>query len=218
MRKLRTLAIVGALALVFAGCSDDDDDFTTVIIQTLSDQPADGNIGFSPLLPPDSQYTISQADITKSLLFGIDPEDPDGTEFRAFLDFPLDGSNGGGSVPLDAEIVSADIVVWVNNGILASAVQTLLDLVWLPLTDGLRFTYFNSDPIATRTPFNFFPEDITEFVPIDVTSLMVEAQRLELPDLQLRFLLDFVPGAAGLVELYDGDDPDWAPLLTVEYR
>jgi hypothetical protein len=210
MRKLRTLAIVGALALVLAGCSDDDEESSTFVIQTLSDQQADGDIGFNPLLPPDSQYTISQADITKSLLFGIDP---DGTEFRAFLDFPLDGSNGGGGVPLGAAIVSADIEVLVNNVDLASTVPTLLDLVPFPIT-GLTPTDFDSDPIATRTPFNLFRSDIGNFVRIDVTSLMAETQRQGLQDLQLRFLLD----AAGLVELDDGDDPSGAPQLTVEYR
>jgi len=217
MRKLRTLAIVGALALVLAGCSDDDEESSTFVIQTLSDQQADGDIGFTPSPPPDGTYTISQADITKSLLFGIDPEDPDGTEFRAFLDFPLDGSNGGGGVPLGAEILSADIVVWVNSVDLASEVQTLLDLVSFPIDTGLSFTYFNSKSLARRTPFNFSPEDITEFVRIDVTSLMAETQRQGLQDLQLRFLLDFTE-AAGWVELYDGDDPYYAPLLTVEYR
>ena len=214
MRKLRTLAIVGALALVLAGCSDDDEESSTFVIQTLSDQQADGDIGFNPLLPPDSQYTISQADSTGSVLFGIDL---DGTEFRAFLDFPLDGSNGGGAVPLGAEILSADIEVLVNNVQLAPQVQTLLDLVSFPITSGLRSEDFNSDPLATRTPFNFFPSDKDNFVQIDVTSLMAETQRLGLPDLQLRFL-DFIPEAAGLVELYDGDDPSGAPLLTVEYR
>ena len=214
MRKLRTLAIVGALALVLAGCSDDDEESSTFVIQTLSDQQADGDIGFNPLLPPDSQYTISQADITGSVLFGIDL---DGTEFRAFLDFPLDGSNGGGAVPLGAEILSADIEVLVNNVAQASTVQTLLDLVPFPVT-GLESTDFDSVPIATRSPFNFVRLDIDNFVRIDVTSLMAETQRLGLPDLQLRFLLDFIEGAAGLVELYDGDDPSGAPLLTVEYR
>jgi hypothetical protein len=209
MRRLRTLAIVGALVLVLAGCSDDDEESSTFVIQTLSDQQADGDIGFNPLLPPDSQYTISQADSTGSVLFGIDL---DGTEFRAFLDFPLDGSNGGG-----VEIVWAEIEVLVNNVDLASTVPTLLDLVPFPVT-GLESTDFDSLPIATRTPFNLFRSDIDNFVRIDVTSLMAETQRLGLPDLQLRFLLDFIEGAAGLVTLYDGDDPSWAPLLTVEYR
>ena len=51
---------------------------------------------------------------------------------------------------------------------------------------------------------------------IDVTSLMVEAQRLGLRDLQLRFIIeDFL--APGVVQLDDGVQAR-APLLTVEYR
>ena len=46
---------------------------------------------------------------------------------------------------------------------------------------------------------------------------MVEAQRLGLRNLQLRFLLDFVLGATGLVVLDDGV-AGRAPLLTVEFR
>ena len=46
---------------------------------------------------------------------------------------------------------------------------------------------------------------------------MVEAQLQGLPDLQLRILLDFVPGAAGLVNLNDGP-ASLAPLLTVQFQ
>jgi hypothetical protein len=211
MRRLPILVIVGALVL--AGCSDDDEGPRQILARTLSDQAADGDIGFSASPPPDGTYTISQADATGSLLFGIDSE---GTEFRAFLDFPLDGSNGGEPVPLWAEIVSADIKVLVNNVELASAVPTLLDLVPFPIT-GLTPTDFDSLPLATLGPFDFFRSDIQNFVRIDVTPLMEETQAKGLRDLQLRLLLDFVPEAAGWVRLEDGEDST-APLLTVEYR
>jgi hypothetical protein len=213
MRKLWALGIVGVLALNLASCGGDDEEVSTVFVQTLSDQHADGDIGFNPAPPPEGTYTISQADSTGNLLFGIDS---DGTEFRAFLDFPLDGSNGGGVVPLGAAIVSADIEVFVNNVDLAATVPTLLDLVPFP-TNGLTSFDFNSLPIATRPSFNFFRSDIESFVRIDVTSLMAETQYQGLRDLQLRFLLDLVPEAAGLVELDDGVAPS-APLLIVEYR
>ena len=72
--------------------------------------------------------------------------------------------------------------------------------------------------MLTRAPFNIRQPDVNNFVRIDVTSLMVEAQRLGLRDLQLRFLLDFVPGAAGLVEFDDGLVAGNRPLLTVVYR
>ena len=89
-------------------------------------------------------------------------------------------------VPLNAVIVSADIEVFVNNVTLATSVPTLLDLVPFPIT-GLTSADFNSVPLLTRSPFDIRSSDIGNFVRIDVTSLMVEAQRLGLRDLQLRF-------------------------------
>ncbi len=208
MRKLGILLLVGVLSLVLAGCGGGDGP-TTVVIQSLSDQPVDGDIGFTA----PATFSFSQANVSRNVLYGIDAG---GTEFRAFLDFPLDGSTGGGVVPLNAVIVAADIEVFVNNVTLAASVPTLLDLVPFPVT-GLTSTDFNSVPLFTRSPFNMFSSDINHLVRIDVTSLMQEAQRRGLRDLQVRFLLDLVPGAAGLVELDDGV-AGRAPLLTVEFR
>jgi hypothetical protein len=211
--KVATVAILAAWVLL-AGCSDDDEP-STFVVRILSDQRADGDIGFNPFPEPEGTYLISQADSTGNLFFGIDEEE--GTEYRAFLDFPLDGSTGGGSVPLGAVIVSADVEVFVNSVEFASSVPTLLDLVPFPM-NGLEPTDFDSRPIATRSPFDFFRSDEGNYVLIDVTSLMAEAQSLGLQDLQLRLLLDFVQEPSGLVELDDGADADMAPLLTVEYR
>jgi hypothetical protein len=208
MRKIVILGLVGVLALVLAGCGGGDGR-VTVVIQTLSDQPVDGDIGFTS----PGTFAISQANVTKNVLYGVDSG---GTEFRAFLDFPLDGSNGGGVVPLNAVIVSAHIDVFVNNVSLSSSVPTLLDLVSFPLT-GLANVDFDSAPFLTRAPFDILRSDINSFVRIDVTSLMSEAQHRGLSNLQLRFLLDFVPGALGLVELDDGV-VGRAPLLTVEFE
>ncbi len=208
MRKIGILGLAGVLALFLAGCGGGDGR-TTVVIRSLSDQPVDGDIGFTA----PGTFSISQADVTRNVLYGIDSG---GTEFQAFLDFPLDGSNGGGVVPLSAVIVSADIEVFVNNVTISSSVPTLLDLVSFSVT-GLTSADFNSVPLLTRTPFNILSSDINNFVRIDVTSLMVEAQRRGLQNLQLRFLLDIVPGASGLVQLDDGV-AGRAPLLTVEYR
>jgi len=208
MRKIWILGLMGVLALVLAGCGGGDDR-TTVVIQSLSDQPVDGDIGFTA----PATFSISQADVSRNVLYGIDSG---GTEFRAFLDFPLDGSNGGGVVPLSAVIVAADIEIFVNSVTLSSSVPTLLDLVSFPVT-GLTSVDYDSTPLLTRAPFDILSSDINNFVRIDVTSLMVEAQRLGLRDLQLRFLLDLVPGASGLVEI-DDDVAGRAPLLTVEYR
>jgi hypothetical protein len=207
MRKIGILGLVGFLAVILAGCGGDDDDRSTFIAQTLSIQSVDGDIGLT-----GGTILISQANVTNNVQFGVDPG---GSEFRAFLDFPLDGSNGGDAIPLDAFIVSADIDVFVNNLSFATRVPTLLDLVPFPVS-GLTPTDFDSTPLLSRSPFDLLQTDINNFVRIDVTSLMVEAQRLGLRNLQLRFLLDF-SAAVGFVELDDGVI-DRAPLLTVEYR
>ena len=206
MRKIGILGLVGVFALVLAGCGGGDG-HRTVVIQSVSDQPADGDVGFTA----PATFLISQANATGNVQYGISGA----TEFRAFLDFPLDGSNGGGVVPLSAVIVSADIEVFVDNVSFSSSVPTLLDLVPFSI-GGLISADFNSALLATRTPFDIRTLDINNFVRIDVTSLMVEAQRLGMRDLQLRFLLDF-PAVAGLVMLDDGV-LGRAPLLTVEFR
>jgi hypothetical protein len=207
MRKIGILGLVGVLALFLAGCGGGDGPHT-VVIQSVSDQPADGDVGFTA----PATFLISQADVSRTVQYGIDSG---GTEFRAFLDFPLDGSTGGGVVPLNAVIVSADLEVYVNNVSLSTSVPTLLDLVPFSI-GGLISADFSSAPLRTRTPFDIRTLDINNFVRIDVTSLMVEAQRLGMRDLQLRFLLDF-PAVAGLVVLDDGVQGR-APLLTVEFR
>ena len=209
MRKIGILGLVGLLAVALAGCGGGHHDPDIFVFQQLSDQPADGDIGFTA----PSAYSFSQANISKNVFFGIDAG---GTEFRAFLDFPLDGSTGGGVLPLNAAIVSADVEVYVNDVRFATSVPTLVDLVPFPIP-GLTNADFNSSPLLTRDPFAIFRSDIGRLVRIDVTSLMVEAQRLGLRDLQLRFLLDLVPGASGLVELDDGV-AGRSPFLTVEYR
>lgn len=215
MKRLLLLGMALALAATLAGCGGGSDNAPTVFVQTFSNLTADGDIARAP----DNTFTFSQDIVPRpaSLFFGLDGT---GTEFRAFLDFPLDGSNGGGVVPLSASIVSADIEVFVDNVILASTVPTLLDLVPFP-TAHLTNADFDSAPLATRPPFGAAFSfsaltDINNFVRIDVTSLMREAQRQQLSHFQVRFLLDFT-AVAGLVEIADGASFTTAPILTVEY-
>ncbi len=210
MRKIGILGLVGFLAVILAGCGGGGDDRSTFIAQTLSIQSVDGDIGLTP--PPGGTFLISQANATNDVQFGVDS---DGTEYRALLDFPLDGSNEGDAIPLDAFIVSADIDVFVNSVSFAARVPTLLELVTYPVS-GLTPADFDSPPLLGRPPFDLFPGDVNNFVRIDVTSLMAEAQRLGLRHLQLRLLLDF-SAASGLAVLDDGVI-DRAPLLTVAYR
>ncbi len=210
--KTKVLLLAAAVfALIVAGCGGGDNRVSTVVIQTLSDRAADGDIGFSA----PATFSFSQDIVPQpvSLLFGLDAAGT--TEFRAFFDFPLDGSGGGGVVPLNATIVSANIEVFINSVSFASTVPTLLDLVTFPIAH-LTTADFNSAPLLTRSPFSFVSGDVGNFVRIDVTSLMQEAQRRGVRNFQVRFLLDLV-ATSGLVEIEDGPSTATAPLLTVEF-
>jgi hypothetical protein len=105
----------------------------------------------------------------------------------------------------------------------AATVPTLLDLVtYTPY--GLGVPDYNSPPLvysdgtfATRS-FNLFDTDTGSDVSIGVTSLMREVQVRGLPEFQVRFLLDFVPLADGLVGIDDRPAVAvTAPMLVVRY-
>ena len=218
MRKPLCLAVGAILLLSLSACSGGDDR-TVFVAQILSDQQADGDIAFFPF---SSAYQVTNGPAT--LFFGIDASDPGIPEYRAFLDFPLDGATGGGVVPVGARIRAATVEVFVNEVSFAITVPTLIDLVSYPI-GGLRAVDYDSPPLtypdglfASRT-LEFFSSDQGNYVLIDVTPLLAEAQRRGLPDFQLRFLLDFVPRAAGLVGIEDLPSAAiTAPLLTVEYE
>ena len=210
MRRLLYLGVASILVLALAGCGGGDRR-TVFVAQILSDQQTDGDIAYDPVA---GVYTITPGPDT--VFFGIDEGNLNLPEFRAFLDFPLDGSTGEDVVPTGARIRSATIEVFINQVSFATAVPTLVDLVQYPIS-GLREQDFDSPPLAFRS-LDFFDSDQGDYVAIDVTPLMVEAQRLGLADFQVRFLLDFVPGANGLVGIEDRPLITLtAPLLIVEY-
>jgi hypothetical protein len=183
MRKILYMCILACFVAGVGGCSSSKSDEKPVFsADILSDQPVDGDIAFDPVL---NTYFITQG--PETLFFGIDDSDLNLPEYRAFLDFPLDGSTGGDVVPANARIVSATLEVFINTVSFARVVPTLLDLVEYPIT-GLRVDDFDSPPLLTLA-LDFFEADQGNFVAIDVTALMQEAQRRGLSDLQLRFLL-----------------------------
>ena len=211
-RPLYILFII-MLALSLSGCGGSSNIF---IAEILSDQLVDGDISFDGV-----SYTIANGPDT--LFFGIDEADFNVPEFRAFLDFPLDGSLGGDVLPIDAEIVSATLEVFIDEVSFAGTIPALLDLVIYSI-DGLTPADFDSSPLRfpdgtdASLEFNFFSFDEGNFVLIDVTSLMREAQRRGLSDFQVRFILDFVT-ETGLVGLQDRPNVTvTAPQLTVEFR
>jgi hypothetical protein len=211
-RPLYILFII-MLALSLLGCGGSSNIY---IAEILSDQLVDGDISFDGV-----SYTISDGPDT--LFFGIDDADFNVPEFRAFLDFPLDGSSGGDVLPLDAEIVSATLEVFVDEVSFAGTIPTLLDLVTYSIA-GLTPADFDSSPLRfpdgtdASLEFNFFSFDEGNFVLIDVTSLVRETQRRGLSDFQVRFILDFVTDT-GLVGIQNRPNVTvTAPQLTVEFR
>ena len=211
MRKLFCFFILAILAPALAGCGGSSEAPPVFTAEILSDQPADGDIAFDPFR---QVFTITNGPDT--IFFGIDDLDPNLPEFRAFLTFPLDGSTGHDAVPFSATIVSATLEVFINQVSFALIVPTLLDLVVYPISR-LRAEDFDSPPLLTQA-LDLFASDQGSFVSIDVTFLMQEAQRLGLPDFQVRFLLDLAAdfGFVGIENLPAVSIT--APLLIVEYR
>src|SRR5687767_869739 len=93
--------------LTLAGCGGDDEP-ETVTTHILTDTRFDGDI--EQTSPNTFIVTQGMSSTVQSVLVGIDPVS--GTEFRAFLDFPLGGSNG---VPSDAGIDSAYLEVYIAD-------------------------------------------------------------------------------------------------------
>ena len=209
MRKLSLFSILALLFLTLS-CSGSDPQ-PVIVAKILSDQLVDGDIALDPV---QQTYTINNGPNT--LYFGIDDSDPNLSEYRSFLDFPLDGSTGEAVIPLNARIVSATLEIFINEVSFAPIVPTLLDLVSYPIA-GLRAEDFDLAPFLSQS-LDFFASDEGHFVSIDVTPLMQKTQSLGLTDFQLRFVLDFdaIIGFAGIENL--PTDPYTAPLLTVRYR
>ncbi len=172
-KPLAITAVCTLLSLTACGGGDDDppQTFTT---QILSDSGYDGDI--EQTTPDTATVTQGMSPTVQTVLAGIDPVA--GTEFRAFLDFPLTGPGG---VPGNAAIDSAFLEVFIDDLQPADAVVPVrVELVTfqpptlLPtdfdrtLQPPLAFTIV-SPPLARA--------DVGTYVPIDVTALMVEAQR-----------------------------------------
>jgi hypothetical protein len=203
-----TILII-APALIFSGCARDDDPYFEAYI--MSDQDSDGDIAYDAVR---RSFTISQG--PDFLFFGIDRLSPNHPEYRAFLDFPLDGAAGDDVVPARAKIVSATLEIFIDHVSFASIIPARIDLVNYPAY-GLRKEDFVSAPFASQS-LDFFASDYGRFVSIDVTHLMRQAQRLGLPEFQVRLLLhpDADYGLVGIADLPTVSIT--APLLNVVYR
>jgi hypothetical protein len=223
MAYARTLTIAVACAfLSLTGCGGGggNDNFgpaPTITTQILSDSSLDGDI---EQVPPSS-YTITQgmSPTVQNVLAGIDPVAL--TEFRAFLNFPLTGSGG---VPGNAFISSAFLDIFVDNVDPPSGtLPILIDLVSFqpPTMIASDFDRTLQPALAsTRISPPISGADVGAHVSVDVTSLMVEAQRLGLADFQVRIMEDLGPAIPVLMVVDDTTGASRsarAPLLTVTY-
>jgi hypothetical protein len=216
-RILSLFAACTVLSLTACGGGGDNGPPPSFTTQILSDPVYDGDIEQISA----NTYTVTQgmSANVQSVLAGIDPVG--GTEFRAFLDFPLGGSGG---VPGNAIIDSAFLEVFVDDQQPdPSSLPLRVELVTFQPPDLIPTDFDRSiqPPLAAVTlspPINH--ADIGTYVSIDVTSLMVQAQRQGLADFQVRIMEDLGPAIASLMAIDDTTGPDRgkrAPLLTVTY-
>jgi hypothetical protein len=186
--------------------------FTT---QILSDSRFDGDIEQTP-----NGFTVTQgmSSSVQTVFAGIDPVA--GTEFRTFLDFPLTGPGG---IPGTASISSASMEFLVDDlQPITGKLPVRVDLIAFP--QPLIGTDFDRTAQPALASVIVTPDinsaDVGKFVPIDVTALMVEAQRRGLSDFQVRIMEDLGPAIPVLMIMDDSTGADRstrAPLLTVTY-
>jgi hypothetical protein len=203
------------VALTLGGCGDSSNT-PTYTAQILSDATADGDIASAA---GTGTLTITQGN-TLQVFAGFNPAG--GSEFRTFLDFPLDGVNNG--VPVDAAIASATLNFYINSITpsplpFPGTIPIRIDLVSFQ-AQTLVGADFNSTALASITinpPISL--ADVSGFVPVDVTPLMREAQRLRLADFQVRIQRDNGT-ASGMIEINDiigANRNSFAPQLDVVY-
>jgi len=208
-----------ACGLLTSGCYDNSGNGTpnAITTQILSDARFDGDIERTS----SNQFIVTQgmSSTVQTVLAGIDRVS--GSEFRAFLDFPLGGPGG---VPANASIDSAFLEIFlVDLQPIQGRLPVRIDLVaFQPPT--LIATDFDRTKQPALASVIVSPDisssDVGTFVPIDVTTLMLEAQRLGLADFQVRIMQDLGPPVSVLMTIDDSTGPDRsdrAPLLTVTY-
>jgi hypothetical protein len=208
-----------SLLLGLCGCGGGDGSGPPqVVTYIVSDAAYDGDI--EQTSPGVYVVTQGMSSSVQSVFAGIDPVA--GTEFRAFLDFPLSGAAG---VPFDAIIDSAFLEFFVNDVEPQSgSVPIRVDLVSFqpPTLFGTDFDRGAQPPLASAlVQGDVTRADIGNFVPVDVTALMIRAQQLGLVNLQVRIMEDLGVAIFTLMEIDDSTGADRssrAPLLTVTYH
>lgn len=220
MTHLRIVTIAIACATIgLAGCGGDGGHSAPPLstTQIFSDSGFDGDI--EQTSPTTFTVTQGMTPTVQSVFAGIDPVAL--TEFRAFLDFPLTGAGG---VPGNAIIDSAFLDISVKDIQPANGtIPILIELVAFQPPTLLPTDYDRvlQPPLAFTTivpPVS--SADVGANISIDVTALMVEAQRRGLLDFQVRIMEDLGPAIPVLIEIDDTTGANrslHAPLLTVSY-
>lgn len=216
--KRTFLAVIAVfMILALAGCGDGGSSRPVIVTDILSDPAFDGDIAKDA---NTGAFTVTQGN-TQSVFAGIDPVT--NKEFRAFLDFPLTGAGG---VPGDAVILSAFLDLVINSiqpQPLIGTIPIRIDLVSFqpPNLVGTDFDRTIQPALATTTIIPPISQaDFGQHVTVDVTSLMIEAQRLGLVNFQVRILEDLGLVSPGLIEINDTtgvNQRTLAPLLEVKY-
>lgn len=213
MKKILFAVVLMSLMLATSGCGGGSSGSSpSTVTQILSIPAFDGDIRFDP---PDL-FTVVQGN-TPSVFAGIDPVT--GSEFRAFLDFPLTGAGG---VPGSAVINSATLDIFINSISIqaaASAIPIRIELVSFPPQTLLASDYDRTiQPSLAYTTIipSISRTDVLHHVTVDVTQLMVEAQRRGLANFQIRILENDGFVFPGLIEI-DDTTSIRAPLLTISY-
>lgn len=208
-RILIALTVLVAL-LAVGGCGGGGEDRGPIRAEIFSDETVDGDIRRDP----GGLLTITEVtrDATPRVRAGINPNTLQ--EFRAFLDFPLNNTI------LNSRIQSATLNLVINTITpLAATVPIRIDLVdFAPPLIGTDFDRGILPALATTTinpPIT--SADLDQNVPVDVTSLLLEAQLRRLPSFQVRIMEDFGFVEAGLIEIDDGPLANRAPLLQVTF-
>jgi hypothetical protein len=189
-----------------------------IVTQIVSDPGYDGDIEQTTA----GSFVVTQgmSASVQTVFTGIDPVS--GSEFRAFLDFPLGGPGG---VPGDAIVDSAFLEFLVDDiEPPTGSVPVRVDLVAFqpPTLLATDFDRNAQPPLASvLIQGDVTGADIGHFVSVDVTPLMIKAQQLGLVDFQVRVLEDLGPAIFTLVKIDDATSADRksrAPLLTVTYQ
>jgi len=201
MKRTILALMMMCMVLAVTGCGGGDSRpvFTTDI---FSDETVDGYI---TELFPSGTLLITQG--APSVFAGVDTLTLD--ESRGFLDFAL------GDIPLDANIASASLRLFIRDvAFPVGSVPIMIELVSFPPLTGAD--YDRAPVTGSAVIYPILASDRDNYVTIDVTQLVAQAQVRGL-DFSIRIMQDdLVADARGVVEI-DDTAVTTAPRLRVSY-